>query len=720
MSKRSRQRNRQLLRTELRLAKQNGDAQERTLPPPPLLASGNGSEAEVLRAVERQLEGAASKQPRFNVAHAGVGLWSSLARWTRLPTLKDEPTEQTSYRAWDTWLRIFAFKESYFAGVLNNVVQIDQNRHWSLTGGRNQVRHYTDILKGAGAANGMYGWRPYVSWQAQSFYLTQMGFVSETGREGEGGPLRALWAVDPCACELTGDPTFPLKYHPTVAGTGWGLGMQQWRPEDFFRGTSLVSTDERALGYGFPAVARAYNLALIMLAVVEHDKEELGARAPRGLLLLKGGITEDQWETAMEARSERLDGLERKYFGGVAVLAGASDIDAVLIGLSQLPRGFDYEKWVALYMYALALMFGYDAREFYPVSGGQLGTATETETQHRKATSKGDRDFALNHQEQLQAQLPASLLFEYEERDVEGETADVQAQLLKAQLITEVSKWLINTQSVLTPGQVLQLAAQHGVIPSDWTPEEEDVESTDTSDMELERMAHKASIRRAAETFPDEPIVKYTYPLGTEKIVLARGADLLTPRQYYSIPKITRVKSSASIVSTFRTDLRRLIREYCSGSVAASLLRARVLSLVSGAIAEVYFAGLREAGVPPEDFTEEDSAAVDSLTEEQRGFVNDFAEAIQDGCEKKQTLYERADLWSNSVQGAAMKALAQGAGNEVVTWHLGATEEHCKTCPRLDGQRHRRKWFSSRNYFPRMPGAAMQCGGFRCQCTLTA
>ncbi|NIV32859.1 MAG: hypothetical protein GWN58_26455, partial [Anaerolineae bacterium] len=65
------------------------------------------------------------------------------------------------------------------------------------------------------------------------------------------------------------------------------------------------------------------------------------------------------------------------------------------------------------------LITGTDASEFWPVQTGALGRGRETEIQHRKAASKGAMEFALAYQEQLQNELPDSLLFEFEQRDAE-------------------------------------------------------------------------------------------------------------------------------------------------------------------------------------------------------------------------------------------------------------------------------------------------------------
>lgn len=77
-----------------------------------------------------------------------------------------------------------------------------------------------------------------------------------------------------------------------------------------------------------------------------------------------------------------------------------------------------------------------------------------------------------------------------------------------------------------------------------------------------------------------------------------------------------------------------------------------------------------------------------------------------------------ADRWAGALDGFYNAVKLAGAGNRMLTWTLGDTEQHCDTCQSLDGQRHRASWYSSRGYYPRKPGSATDCGGWRCDCSL--
>lgn len=79
----------------------------------------------------------------------------------------------------------------------------------------------------------------------------------------------------------------------------------------------------------------------------------------------------------------------------------------------------------------------------------------------------------------------------------------------------------------------------------------------------------------------------------------------------------------------------------------------------------------------------------------------------------------RADGYTASVMSVYNAAVLLAQKNKTGTWHLGATEVHCKTCASLDGQRHRASWYLNRGYIPRKPGASMECGGYNCDCSIT-
>lgn len=479
-----------------------------------------------------------SKQPRFEDNQAVFG---SVLNWMRIAEIQAVPYAADSQPR-DKWLQSVWRLEPHLAGVINAVTLLDSSRGWELVGGRNQVARYTNVLRGV---EGGEGWRNLSRKASLSYWTTDMGAVTEVGREGRNGPMRSLFHVDPARCRLTGHPDLPLEYTPATGG------MQRWKPGDYFRACSLPSDDEAFRGLGYCAVSRALETVRLLYAVLCHDQEQVAARAPKGILVLHN-VSEQQWEQSLEAREARMDGLEWRYYGGVQVLAssGAEQVDVKLVALSQLPANFDAKTFTDLCMYTFALCFGYDPSEFWPVQFGSMGRGTETEVQHRKAAGKGGLDFALAYQEQLQQELPETLHFEFEQRDEQGELVSAALDMAKLGVVKAAYEaGLMQGAPLISREEARSLLAEQGLIPEEWTEADEVVTATDTENAdspeqaqpepaeepvpaEAERWLELPAVQRSMALWPDEPVVRFAWPSGRQRVIWQRRGK---PRFYPAV-----------------------------------------------------------------------------------------------------------------------------------------------------------------------------------------
>lgn len=463
------------------------------------------------QAVERVV---GSKQPRFKNAES---MYGALVRWVKMAQDLQLPNYAAKSRKRDMALQEFWMREPHWAGVINQLTLINAGRGWTLTGGRNQVKRFSTVLHSANQGG---GWRSYLKQQVQSYYVTDINAITEVGRSGRNGPLRALYHVDPARCELTGNPKLPLKYRPPTGR------IQEWRPNDFFRMAANPYSDEAFNGLGWCATSMAFELVKMLYGILMHDQEKVGARMPQGLLLLSG-IDSGQWQEAMEARKIDLDAEERRYFGGLYVFftSGLEQLDYKLMALSQLPANFSRETFIDQCIYGYALITGMDPSEFWPVKSGALGRGREVETQHRKAMTKGASEFAVTYQEQLQNELPDSLLFEFEQRDAEGELLDAEV----AQAWADVAATLMGSSTggmpLVDTQWIPSFLVNAGVWPDEWTAEAEEVQTSDT-----EEVRSRPEVRRAAMLFPNEPIVRYHWPSGKQRVLWDSGEEMLGKR----------------------------------------------------------------------------------------------------------------------------------------------------------------------------------------------
>lgn len=475
---------------------------------------------ELLESVDRAVDGvkSLSKQPRFDEKQQ-ARLATAVLNWIK-EGVEDIPDYARDSRKRDKFLRAFWRKEPHWAATINTMTLIDSSRAWTMIGGRNQVRRYTGMMHMA--ENGA-GYRPFFSKQALSYRVTDMGALTELGRDIEDGPLRALYHLDSARCALTGDPNRPLVYSPPEGKE------QEWKPGDFFRVASMPNDDERFNGLGYCATSRVYEGLLLLYAVLQHDQEKLWAKMPKGILTLHN-ISTEQFEKALLARKARLEGMGREFFAGVITLGstGQEQVEAKLLALSQLPEGFSREDFINQTINLYAAAHGMDPREFWPVSGGTLGTGRETEEQHRKAATKGALEFPLAFQEQLQRYLPATLDFNYEERDAQGQLEDAQVAMAWAEVATLLYQTGLDIGSpLLDREKALSLLVDRQIIPPEWTEgiQEETIatDTVDVTDRIRQRARQSLRVQKAIQdpVNDNEPIVAYHWtPTRTRYVIL--------------------------------------------------------------------------------------------------------------------------------------------------------------------------------------------------------
>lgn len=663
--------------------------------------------------IHRQ-NGSSSQQPRFTEVSPNR-FFNSILRFTK-EDIQNEP--EYGSRSRDEWLRRIWPQEPYLAGVVNSVTNIDKNRGWTITGGRNQVKRFVDILhNNYFYAPDLSGWRMSFGGSSLSYWTSDIGNVTEIGRQGsEQGPLDSLYFVDPARCQLTGSFDTPLKYFPQNRGDGI-----RWKRDDYFRVVSLPSTDESLFGLGLCAVSRCIELAKIMIGIYQYDNEMLLNRAPRGLLLLKG-ITQEQWDDSMALREAELDGDRKKYYGALKVLAAVdadASLEAQLVALSSLPAEFNQKIFTDLLMYGYALCFGYDPREFWPVSAGALGTATETEAQHRKAGAKGGLDFPLGYSEKLNGEFPDTVLFEFEERDLDGELANATVEQAQADVVTGLyESGLKEGMPLISQPEGRILLAEDGLIDSEWTENQEDTVATDEGE---ERTLGNERIQKAIWKYPDEPIVRYQFKIengreiGSYKTILkpqSRKRSFLITRSFVrrqieseldnyqqQVNSLARQANDGEISqSDFRDSLDTLtvavltlsvLRGIDSDTDAAQLLTDAALMVLEDDSPEAQEVGLETLTDP---IILEDALPADVLAQLQDEITISLGSSLPIDIytgqyeNNAQGLLSRLAMWGTTAAG--LYALGQLAGHPTTrfVWSLGATTDHCEDCLGFDGQ----------------------------------
>jgi hypothetical protein len=194
---------------------------------------------------------------------------------------------------------------------------------------------------------------------------------------------------------------------------------------------------------------------------------------------------------------------------------------------------------------------------------------------------------------------------------------------------------------------------------------------------------------------------------------------------YLSADALEAIKAAGydGIRTVMRGEIFGAVFGYLSGGGYVTTFKAQMTTAISKAYIEAAEVAYQDGGgeLPLDPDT---AAWARGQLDAQLGFVDDLFEGLRDlrkrgDFDAGAVAQARAEGYASALDGFANEAMMRGSKNIMLTWHLGATEKHCKTCASLDGKRHKISWFVDRNYIPRKPGADLECGGYRCDCTLT-
>ena len=222
----------------------------------------------------------------------------------------------------------------------------------------------------------------------------------------------------------------------------------------------------------------------------------------------------------------------------------------------------------------------------------------------------------------------------------------------------------------------------------------------------------------------------------------------LSPEHAAAAQKVARLlvqrlakKSVDDVISGYSADLNSMVLDVLDGSASKGDGAKAHKSFIKRDARDAYLEGMADGGIedPEAEITAEEEAAVKAWIGEQLGYVGDFWQAVADAAKLRpafgpgtaredllatynaavRDISARQILWESALRELAGMGKAAALANMMVTWRLGATEQHCKTCAKLDGKRARLKWFTDNGYIPQQNDSeTLDCGGWRCQCVL--
>jgi len=344
----------------------------------------------------------------YSILYSGLRSWY-MNHQDSIPP-RDDPSR-------DEYLSCLWQGEPILAGAVYSMTAKMSAMRWFVTGRRLKARNFARLFAEAAHFDG-YSWDGFISSTANDFYTTNRGVFWETPRIGNYlyGKLASIGHIDSLCCTLTGNREEPVYYASEINGQ-----TIRFRTGEVIHFTSMPSPRERRLGNGFCAVDRAFRAVKLLIALHDYDDEKLNNLPPEGLAAISG-LTMDEFMDALTLWKTQRIADNSLTFPQVLWLIGSqpgSTVSVDIKGFSQLPESFDREQVVSHYISTLALDFGVDAREFWPISSGSLGTASESEIQHLKAKGKGPGEFISIVERQINGEADEETNFGFDTQDIE-------------------------------------------------------------------------------------------------------------------------------------------------------------------------------------------------------------------------------------------------------------------------------------------------------------
>lgn len=332
-------------------------------------------------------------------------------------------------------LREFARTEPILSGALSSMTSKAMSLDWQVVGGRNRVRQFQELL--AEAEDGA-GWQSFLERFVQDYLNTDIGGIAELARHTPNGPVAGLYHVDAECVALTGNVNYPLQYAPKLPSGKLANSVVKFRPEDYARIVDMASPDEVQHQLGFCAVSRAVKAARVLLALYNYDEEKLADLPMPGVVAITG-LTMDEVAAAFKLYDAARQSKEQQIFKNLLWFAAQASalqpIKVEFVPFAGLPENFDREQTISLYIYTLALVFGVDAREFWPAT--QSGaTKGEAEVQAQKAKGKGFGQMLTAIERAINWYvLPRDVEFAFDRRNDDD---DLAREILRGQVIKNV------------------------------------------------------------------------------------------------------------------------------------------------------------------------------------------------------------------------------------------------------------------------------------------
>lgn len=393
-------------------------------------------------------------------------------------------------------LRNFAIREGndILTSAISSMVKWGRTLAWVVEGPDRVVNRYQSTLSEAEFGQ---GWGDLMAKALWDYYTQDKGATIELIGAGDPsgplqGPVLGLAHLDSQYIQPTGDLTYPVLFHNPKDGYSHKIHASR-----VIRIVDMPSPNELLCGIGFCAVSRVIASSQVLMKLARYKNEKLSDMPEAGLLLLNN-IMPGQWDDAKANHERNRRKLGEEIWSNIMTLFSidpAQPATADLVSFAGIPDGFDELTSTDIYISIVALSFGVDAREFWPMNQGRLGSSGEAEVQSEKTEGKGRGDVIAAFERAINWKvLPSSVNFRFDFRDDKQDKLAAEINKQKTESIWRMwdsEAYRAGFEPPVSALEIRQMLADN--VPDYFKPEFLEVQATDEEELtDTEREANKA------------------------------------------------------------------------------------------------------------------------------------------------------------------------------------------------------------------------------------
>jgi hypothetical protein len=595
--------------------------------------------------------------------------------------------------AWGTrdrerWLRAYSRHEYNWLGQIsyNAMIAKVAATPWEISGKRG-VSHFQDVLREAqfGA-----GWTDFISAGLWDYFTQDIGMFIEV--IGPGNPMRAMTGaavgvrvLDPLRCVPTGDPEYPVRYYSQHDSEIHLMHHTRVRQM-----VSMPSSDSLHPGTGHSALSRAIAIVQRQISMNRFIEARLDDKPSPGIIAMN--IPKQQWEQLLAEYRKQQSADETPEWGRNLFVTSNNpdkDVNIEQVTFSQAPEGWSFAEYMGIDVNAWAGAMGMDAQEIWPLSSGSMGSGMQSEVLHQKSEAKGYGLVLTLIERNFNTILPENLEFKFKRHDPHASLQEAQTAQAWAGFTTSVGASATEDEKrVLLANKVEAFADAvtdaNGTVTrlNDQTDPVVDTRTDLTLD-DQNAQQQGAGNDPDAQTVDDQK--------AREKAIQATRLD-------------------------FEDGLEDLIADARAKDITRNAFSRRLRALIGTAARKAYIDGLNDGGVQTDSLDDDEQLRFVQMLGGQSGYVTDFARTLYDtGLSDAQAAGKPAMWFNKTIEPFYDEGLFSANRNAMYEFVMGNTE-HCKTCLRLSGQRHRLKEWRKRNLMPK--SSLLECKGYNCACRL--